>query len=78
MLLKGEALIHSITIGFTVNGEAGAWNINVSAPGNITSESETAENTPYGLLDEMLSAAFDTVCRRFPERAPRIRSGARR
>lgn len=75
MLLKGEALIHSITIGFSASGEAGAWKINVSAPGNITSESETAESTPYGLLDEMLTAAFDACCRRFPERAPR---GARR
>jgi hypothetical protein len=70
MLLKGEALIATVTIGFTVHGKSGEWTITTKAPGNITSECETQESTPYPLLDEMISAAFEAVCLKFPGRSP--------
>jgi len=71
MLLKGEALINTFTIGFAVHGERGEWKASISAPGQIVLERETREASPYRLLEELLAAAFDACCKRFPERAPR-------
>ena len=58
MLLKGEALISTFTIAYSAHGGAGAWTVSVTAPGNIKSECETEEATPYPLLDQMLNTAF--------------------
>jgi hypothetical protein len=70
MLLRGEALVSSFTLGFSVFGERGDWKVSVSGPSGISSENETQEESPYDLLDSMLTATFETCCRRFPQRAP--------
>jgi hypothetical protein len=70
MLLRGEALISTFTLGFSVSGERGDWKVSVTGPSGIASENETQEDGPYDLLDEMLTSTFETCCRRFPQRAP--------
>lgn len=71
MLLKGEALVGTITLGFSVHGERGSWKVSISAPGGTASEDETTEASWFPLFSEMLSMAYEDVCRRrFPERAP--------
>jgi len=52
----------------------------VSALGNITSESETQEASPWGLFDDMLADALAALYRRHPERVPVhvARTGARK
>jgi hypothetical protein len=70
MLLKGEALIGTFTIGFTVSGKPREWTVAVKAPANDPSECETNESTPFSLLDEMLAAAVEQ-CRRIPAGARR-------
>lgn len=75
MLIKGEALISTVTLGFAVSGERGNWKVSISAPGSVTKENETTERTWFPLFTEMLSDAYETAQRRrFPERAP-MRAG---
>jgi hypothetical protein len=71
MLIKGEALIHSFTLPFSIHGERGGiWKITVSGPGQLHTEGETHEPSPYDLLDRMLSEGFRKCCRTFPNQAP--------
>ena len=70
MLLRGEALIGSVTMGFTVHGESGQWNLSVRAPGHIVLDRSTEDEYPYALLHGMLMAALDSCRRTFPERFP--------
>ena len=64
MLIKGEALIDSVTLAFTVSGKRGEWKVSVTAPGGTATEDETVEATWYLLLNEMLLAAYETVRRK--------------
>ena len=61
MVLQGTALIQSYTFSFAAHGKRGEWHVAVTAPGGITSECETREATPYGLLDQMLLDALGTA-----------------
>ncbi len=70
MLLKGECMVHTTTMLFSIHGEPNNWQLTVSAPGNTYLNRMTNDATPYALLDEMLMAAFDSCCRQFPERTP--------
>lgn len=70
MLLKGEALMGTFTISFAISGKPKEWNISVKAPGQLPTECETEEGSPWALFDEMLVAAYEQ-CRR-------ISAGARR
>jgi hypothetical protein len=75
MFIRGEALVDTITIAFTISGSRGEWKVSISAPGNITKKNETTERTWFPLFTEMLSDAYGAACRRrFPERAP-MRAG---
>ena len=69
MLIKGEALIHSFTLPFSIHGQPGNWKVTVSGP-QLRLESETREDTAYSLLDEMLTAGFKKCCQLFPQQAP--------
>jgi hypothetical protein len=69
MLIRGEALIDTVTMAFTISGKRGEWRVTVTGPGNITTEDETVEATWYPLFTEMLRAAFEGANRRrFPAR----------
>jgi hypothetical protein len=71
MLLKGEALIQSVTLNFACHGERGDWRVSVSfGPGHISNDSETQDAMPYTLLDAMLKTTYAEVASRFPERVP--------
>jgi hypothetical protein len=70
MVLRGEALIQAVTLGFSVAGERGDWRINVTGPGHIENDSETNAESPYILLDAMLKTTFSEVARKFPQRVP--------
>jgi hypothetical protein len=61
MLIRGEALINTVTLAFTISGERGDWKVSMTAPGATATEDETAEATWYLLLNEMLLAAYETV-----------------
>jgi hypothetical protein len=79
MLIKGEALIQTFTFGFSISGQRNEWRIAITAPGGVTTSDETTEKTWYPLLNEMLSAAFESANRRrFPERTALSASGAKR
>ena len=69
MLIKGEALIHSFTLPFSIHGQPGNWKVTVSGP-QLHTEGETHEPSPYDLLDRMLSEGFRKCCRTFPNQAP--------
>jgi hypothetical protein len=69
MLLKGEALIDSFTLGFAISGKRNEWKVTVSGPGNIAVEAETRAAEPYQLFDEMLLSVYAAAVRyRFPGR----------
>lgn len=69
MLIRGEALIDTVTLAFTISGKRGEWAVSVTAPGNIATSDETVEATWYPLFTEMLASAFENANRRrFPER----------
>jgi hypothetical protein len=69
MLIKGEGLIETITLAFTISGQRREWSVTITAPGGIMTQDETVEATWYPLLNEMLAAAFESANRRrFPER----------
>lgn len=61
MLLRGEALIQSFTIGFSVSGERGNWRVTTNAPGGVVSECETQEATWFLLFNDMLADAYETA-----------------
>ena len=70
MLIKGEALISTVTLNFSVHGKRNEWTVSVSAPEGASWTDETVERHWAKLLDELLVAAHDAVIRkRFPERA---------
>ena len=69
MILRGEALVATFTINFTLSGDEDRWKVAVDANGVLPLEKETADN-PYLLLQAMIAAAFAACCKRFPERAP--------
>jgi hypothetical protein len=78
MLIRGDALIDTITISFTISGSRGDWKITTTS-GGITAEDETVERTWFLLFSEMLSTAFKSANRRrFPERTAVAASGAKR
>ncbi|MGA7209624.1 MAG: hypothetical protein WBV76_14780 [Pseudolabrys sp.] len=69
MLIRGEALIDTITLAFTISGKRGEWSVSITAPGGVVTSDETTEKTWYPLLTEMLAAAHDAaIKRRFPGR----------
>ena len=69
MLMRGEALIDTVTLAFTISGKRGEWKVSVTAPGATATEDETAEANWYLLLNEMLLATYVTVRRkRYPAR----------
>ena len=69
MLIRGEALIDTITLAFTISGKRREWSVTITAPGGIMTQDETVAATWYPLLNEMLAAAFESANRRrFPER----------
>jgi hypothetical protein len=71
MLISGEALIHSFKLPFSIHGAPGSvWKVTVSGPGQLHTEGETHEPSPYDLLDRMLKAGFEKCCRAFPNQAP--------
>jgi hypothetical protein len=63
MLIKGEALISTVTLNFAVHGKRHEWTVTVTAPGGISKTDETVERHWAPLLDEMLVAAHDAVLR---------------
>ena len=68
MLIRGDALIDTITISFTISGSRGDWKITTTS-GGIIAQDETVERTWFPLFSEMLSTAFENASRRrFPER----------
>jgi hypothetical protein len=68
MLIRGEALIDTITLAFTISGKRREWSVTITAPGGMTQD-ETVAAIWYPLLNEMLAAAFESANRRrFPER----------
>jgi hypothetical protein len=72
VLLKGEALIDSFTLGFAISGKRNDWKVSVTGPGDIAEEAETRAATPYELFDEMLLSVYAAAVRyRFPGRMVR-------
>jgi hypothetical protein len=80
VLYKIEILAGTFTINAAIHGEQNNWTVSVSAPGNITSESETQEATPWRLFDDMQADVLAALYRRHPGRVPvhLAHTGARR
>ncbi|MGA7153784.1 MAG: hypothetical protein WBY84_20650 [Pseudolabrys sp.] len=77
MLIRGEALIDTITLAFTISGKRGEWSVSITAPGGVVTSDETTERTWFPLFTEMLASSYENACRRrFPGR--QIASEARR
>jgi hypothetical protein len=70
MLIKGEVLISTVTLNFSVHGKRYAWVVSVSGPGGVSKTDETVERHWAPLLDELLVAANDAVLRRRLEATP--------
>jgi hypothetical protein len=70
MLLTGAALIGSLTLDFSIYGEAGNWKLTVKARNNLLIELETFDHSPFALLQEMLDDALAACYVAFPERRP--------
>jgi hypothetical protein len=71
MLIRGECLISTVTLNFSIHGEHGdGWRVTVSGPDGITSGERETDAGPYELLDELIDSVFKTCCRRFPDRVP--------
>jgi hypothetical protein len=69
MLIRGEALVDTVTLAFTISGKRGERKVSMTAPGATATEDETAEATWYLLLNEMLLATYETVRhKRYPAR----------
>ena len=64
MLIRGEGLIDTVTLAFTISGKRGERKVSVTAPGGTATEDETVEATWCLLLNEMLLAAYETVRRK--------------
>ena len=64
MLIKGEALIGTVTLAFTVSGERGNWAVSVTPPSSTTVTDETTERTWFPLFTEMLTTACETAKRK--------------
>jgi hypothetical protein len=70
MLIRGEALIATITLSFAIHGERNAWNVTVTAPGGVVNEADTHDATPYAVFNEMLAEGYEAAMRhRSPARA---------
>jgi len=68
MLIRGEALIETITLAFTVFGQRGDWCVTVTAADGIEAKDETCEREWFPLFTEMLNTAFKNASkRRFPQ-----------
>ncbi len=50
MLIRGEALIETITLAFTISGKRGEWAVSITAPSGVVTSDETTEKTWYPLL----------------------------
>jgi hypothetical protein len=74
MLMKGEALIGTFTLAFTVSGERGNWTVAVSGPSGETLQDETCERSWHVLFDELLAEA----CAAARRQRTALASGARR
>jgi hypothetical protein len=75
MLIRGEALVDTITVAFTISGQRRDWTITVTPPGGSTKEDQTVESHWHVLFGEMLADALEVVRnRRHPERAS-VRAG---
>jgi hypothetical protein len=70
MLLKGEALISTVTLNSAIHGEKNNWTVEIKGPGNLATECKTQEAAPYELFDEMLNDMFAAVCDKIPGRVP--------
>ena len=71
MLIRGEALIDTITLAFTISGKRGEWIGDDHGTGRRSqTEDETVERDLVSALSiEMLATAFESANRRrFPER----------
>ena len=75
MLIKGEALVGTVTVAFTISGQKNDWEVVVTAPGGVVTTDETVEAGPYVLFAEMLRDAVDNANRRrgIPERREAVR-----
>lgn len=70
MVIKGEALIGSFTLGFAIHGQRNDWHVSVTAPGCEATECETQESSWYSLFNEMLADGYEAAMRkRYPLRA---------
>ena len=80
MLIRGEALIGTVTVAFAVSGRRNEWMVSITSPGGVTKSGETVEKDWAPLLNEMLADAHDdAIRRRFPERTTLAASnGAKR
>jgi hypothetical protein len=63
MLIKGEMLRGSFTLTFSMHRPSrNQWTIAVAAPGGVTDEREIrATEIPYALLDDILTAAYQSA-----------------
>ena len=74
MFIKGEALVGTVTVAFTISGQKNDWTVTVTSPDGVVTTDETVESRPYVLFSEMLTAAVEGANRRrFPERQGAIR-----
>ena len=64
MFIKGEALVGTVTVSFTISGQKNDWAVSITAPGEIVTTDETVELTPYPLFSEMLRTAVENANRR--------------
>ena len=64
MLIRGSALVGTVTIEFTVSGQRGDWKVAMTAPGGVVTEDETTERQWHLLFTEMLSTAVEGTNRR--------------
>ena len=76
MLIRGEALIETVTLAFTISGKKGEWCVSVTQPGGIVAQDETCETTWYPLLTELLSTGFRTTQRRRLADRPSLIAGS--
>ena len=79
MFIRGEVLIETITLAFTVSGQRGDWCVTVTAADGIKTEDQTCEREWFPLFSEMLALAFKNASkRRFPQHSRyAVRDGAK-
>ena len=61
MLIRGEALIETITLAFTISGKRGEWAVSITAPGGVVTSDETTERTWFPLFTEMLASSYEML-----------------